>query len=242
MWREIDELARRSVHRQAGARAARAERASCRGSTSTCAAVAATQEQSGVIDGPAGRRQGRARRRRHRHGLARGLGPPARDQRRAAGRRDRGPRLPAGRDRGGAVPPRDRARRRRRLRARQGELRRRHPQDRAAARRPGDPAGPDRVTEPAIEVVERPGIDPGARRRAAVARGAADPAAQGHGRLPGHADAARGRPRALGEADRRRPLRRAGARARRLARPRTRRSPAPAISTTSASPGSSRGC
>ena len=62
----------------------------------------------------------------------------------------------------GPVPPRDRARRRGRLRPGAGELRRRRPPGRAAARRPGDPPRTDRVSEP------RP---PGRRARRGGSRG-----------------------------------------------------------------------
>ena len=68
-----------------------------------------------------------------RRGRPRGLGPRAGDHRRAAGAGDRGPRLPAGRDRGRPVPPGGRARRRRRRRARPRHLRGRRPAGRAAA-------------------------------------------------------------------------------------------------------------
>ena len=71
-------------------------------------------------------------------------------------------------------------------------------------------------------------------RRPAAARRAAGAAAARHRRLPRHADAACGRPGALGQARQRHPLRRAPARAGRRRATRSWRSPAPATSTTSA--------
>ena len=106
------------------------------------------------------------------------------------------------------------------------------PAGRAAARRPGDPPGADRAPRldpmsegDGIQVVEATDLEEAIRERGvrAAAGGAAGAAAQGGGRLPRHADAARGRPGALDQADRRRARRRAHAGPRRLARPRARR-------------------
>ena len=74
-----------------------------------------------------------------------------------------------------------------------------------------------------IEIVTTEEIEDALASRRRAAGGAAGAAAPRHGHLPGDADAARRRPGALDQADRRRPLRRPGARHGRLQGPRARR-------------------
>ena len=184
-------------------------------------------------DEPPRGRQGRAGRGRHRRGLARGRRPRAGDHRRAPGRaRPRAASTSRSRSRPapfrrvvelGADVVAERAR---------ATLRRRHPAGRAAARRARSPPRPDRAARPmadestatASRSSRRPTSSEAIRGRATGPLPAALPVLplQGDGRLPGHADPARGRPGALDQADRRRALRRAHARPGRLARPRAR--------------------
>ena len=218
MWREMDELLGDPFAEQWARRARPQPGFSPRVDVYYCG------------DEPPRRRQGGARRGRHRHGLARGRRPRAGDHRRAPGGRDRGARLPAGRDRGRAVSARGRARRRRgrgarpRRATRTGSCRVELPLAGQVTRRvPIDTEVADGTT--AIQVVE---ARRGRARRSASARrpaprGAAGAAAEGRGRLSRHADPARGRPGALDEAGRRRARRRAHAGAGRVARPRARR-------------------
>ena len=124
----------------------------------------------------------------------------------------RRPRLPAARDRARAVPARRLARRRGRRRRRRRHLRGRDPDRRAAA-------------QPARAAAHRP--DPRDRAVSAVdgelpegaPRPLPGPAAARHGHLPGHADAAGGRPGPLDPARQRRPDRRPDARHARLQGP-----------------------
>ena len=213
-----------------------------------------------------GDRQGRSRGREPRQHRARGRGPRPGDQRRAAHSGDRGPRLPAGRDRGRAVPARHRAERRPGRRGGQGHLRGRDPAGRAAAaaRRPPQPQRADRDRasscgatrwghpragrgagrRPSIEVVEGADVEQAIRERAGAARSrrASRPSPQGDGGLPGHADSARGGPPSVDAARQRCALGRAHARDGRVQGPGGSRSPGPTSSTTSASPASSREC
>ena len=163
----------------------------------------------------------------------------------------------------GPLPPRGRARRRRRRRAgarpptrteccgsscRCAAAETRARSRSSASRRPTD----ERPTEleAAVEAEARRArgrrdpdeLDEAIRAERAAARRAAGPAAARDGHLPRHADPARGRPGALDQARRRRPLRQPDAGHGRLHATPSSTSPAPTTSTTSASPASSRGC
>ena len=207
-----------------------------------------------------GHRQGRSRRREPRQHRPRGGGPRARDQRRAAHSGDRGPCVPAGRDRGRAVPARHRARTPTWSPRRPGPPTRtgssasscrcgRAPPPAAACRsRPASSCGATRWGHPRAgrgggRRPEHRGRG-GRRHRAGHSRapGPAVPGAlpvlplQEMVPYPGHADPARGRARAFDATRQRGPLGRAHARDGRVQEPRGSRSPGPTSSTTSASP------
>ena len=168
--------------------------------------------------------------------------------RRAPGAGDRGPRLPADRDRGRAVPARRRARRRRGRRAGPGRPTRTASCGSScrSLERAGEPPGADRAAgddrqadgrrrsrssrAPEVEAAR-----PRAPRPSRCPRRCPVLPLKDDGRLPGHADPAGGRPGALDPARQRRARRRADARDGRLAATPSSTSPGPSSSTTSAS-------